>query len=222
MSIGVTQVYSAAENTTTTAATEDTLGKDAFLQMLVAQLQNQDPLNPMDGTEYTAQLAQFSSLEQLQNINDVLAELTTAQNAAANYEAVQYIGKTVNALGDNLMIQDGTVDPVQFSLADDSAQVYINIYDANGDLVKSVELGPMEAGIGEYEWDGTDNDGNQLADGTYSYELSAVNSAGEAVDTYSFVTAKVTGVAFENGVAYLLAGDRTIPLSDVIRVVADA
>ena len=99
----------AATTTTTTASTKNVMGKDEFLKMLVAQLKHQDPMNPMDGTAFTAQLAQFSSLEQLQNINTQLTSFTQQQQSLGNAQAVNLIGKQVLAKGDAVSVDGNPV-----------------------------------------------------------------------------------------------------------------
>ena len=96
--VGLDQVGSRAAQTT--ESQKSVMGKDDFLQLLVTQLQNQDPLNPADATEFTAQLATFSSLEQLQNINTTLGDVSTSQTVLTNSQAVDYIGKQIQAIGD--------------------------------------------------------------------------------------------------------------------------
>jgi flagellar basal-body rod modification protein FlgD len=92
------------------------MGKDDFLHLLVTQLKAQDPLNPMDSTAFTAQLAQFSSLEQLQNINSTLGTLNASQAESTNSQAVQFIGKTITAVGDSLEVRNGQSEDLHFSL----------------------------------------------------------------------------------------------------------
>ncbi len=100
----------AATTTTTTASTKNVIGKDEFLKMLIAQLKHQDPMNPMDGTAFTAQLAQFSSLEQLQNINTQLTSFTRQQQSLGNTQAVNLIGREVLAKGDTIQAEGTPVD----------------------------------------------------------------------------------------------------------------
>ena len=100
----------AATTTATTASTRNVIGKDEFLKMLIAQLKHQDPMNPMDGTAFTAQLAQFSSLEQLQNINTQLTSFTRQQQSLGNTQAVNLIGREVLAKGDTIQAEGTPVD----------------------------------------------------------------------------------------------------------------
>ncbi len=105
------------------------MGKDDFLKMMIAQLKHQDPLNPMDGTAFTAQLAQFSSLEQLQNLNTQMTSFTQQQQALGNSQAVNFIGKQVLAKGNTVSV-DGNPVTLGYDLAGDAVSGQVQVYDA--------------------------------------------------------------------------------------------
>jgi flagellar basal-body rod modification protein FlgD len=194
------------------------LGKDDFLHLLVTQLQNQDPLNPSDSTEFTAQLATFSSLEELQNINTALEDIETSQTILTNSQAVDYIGQTVTAMGDQFTMTDATAGPLNFNLDGDAAGVYIKIYNQYGEFVSDVELGPTAAGQNSAAWDGLDQYGLQAEDGVYRFEVMAIDEQGETVDATAFTQGIVTGVIYKNGLAYLISGNQEIALGNVVEV----
>ncbi len=201
-----------------TSSKDSALGKDDFLKLLVAQLQNQDPLSPLDSTAFTSQLAEFSSLEQLANVNENLEYLQMYQSSINNAQAVSFIGKNIDALGSSIQLESGENEDIHFELEQDSSSVVINIYDEAGSLVKYIENGPLGEGKQSVEWDGTDNSGNTLPEGIYKFEVMAVNANGDKVQTATYISDRVTGVTFENGVTYLLAGGMKIPIGDVIEV----
>ena len=118
------------------------LGKDDFLNLLVAQLRNQDPLKPMESTEFTAQLAQFSSLEQLYNVNDNLGDLETSQAAMHNNQAVSMIGKTAWARGSIVQKADNAPVDLHFGLDKAASETMVNIYDAQGNFIKQFQQAP--------------------------------------------------------------------------------
>jgi flagellar basal-body rod modification protein FlgD len=210
-----------ASNSNTSGVTpskDSALGKDDFLKLLVAQLQNQDPLSPLDSTAFTSQLAEFSSLEQLSNVNENLEYLQMYQSSINNAQAVSFIGKNIDAFGKSIKLESGANEDIHFELNRDSSSVYINIYNDRGDLVKIIENGPMGEGKQGVEWDGTDNGGNTLPEGIYEFEVMAVDANGDKVQTTTYISDKVTGVTFKNGVTYLLAGGMKIPIGDVIEV----
>ncbi|UCF85306.1 MAG: flagellar hook assembly protein FlgD [Desulfobacteraceae bacterium] len=196
----------------------DFLGKDAFLYMFISQLRAQDPLNPMESTEFTAQLAQFSSLEQLNNVNANLEFLQLYQASINNSQAVSFIGKTINAFGNSTGVIDGVADQIHFELAHDANDVLVHIYDSDGNLVKTIESGTLNAGEQAVEWDGTDNEGNEVTDGTYTFEVVATDTEGNPITATTFITALVNGVSFKDGTTYLLAGDQEIPIGSVFKV----
>ena len=199
----------------------NTLGKDDFLNLLITQLQNQDPLSPMDSTEFSAQLAQFSSLEQLSNVNDNLETMQLFQASLNNSQAVAFIGKSIKASGDSFLMTEGIADEIPFELAGDAEDVYINIYDAGGNFVATQQEGSLKAGAHTASWDGTDHEGNKLSDGVYHFEIMAVDVNNEMVDATTFTTGKVSGVTYKNGSSYLLSGEQMIPLGNVIEVTED-
>ena len=204
------------------APDESTVGKDEFLTLLVTQLQYQDPLNPMEGTEFTAQLAQFSSLEQLTNVNDNLEYLQLYQASLNNAQAVNFIGKTVKASGDSVSVTGGAAEKIQFDLAGDASAAYVYVYDSAGNPVKTIECGALNAGGHSVEWDGTNDDGDGISDGAYTFDVAATDADGNTVGASKFIEAKITGVTFEEGTTCLLSGDVRIAMGDVIEVTEGA
>ena len=198
--------------------TSTMLGKDDFLTMLITQLQNQDPLNPTDSVEYTAQLAQFSSLEQLSNVNQNLEYLQLFQASINNAQAVSFIGKEITALGDEIQVTDGVAEACEFKLSADAGGVTINIYNEAGNLVKTIEEGSMDGGRQTVQWDATDQNGNQLADGDYTFEVMAVDADEQAVEAITYSTGIVSGVTFIDGTTYFMVENQKIPIADIIEV----
>ena len=194
------------------------LGKDDFLNMLIAQLQHQDPLNPADSTEFTAQLAQFSSLEQLSNIHESLENMEQFQASLTHSQAVSYIGKEITAAGSGLHLRDGQTAACHFELEANAALTAVSIYDATGGFVNSFETGPLGPGRQSAIWDGTDFDGNQMPAGAYKFEIQAVDAANESVRVRPLMSAMVTGVSFKDKTAYLMTELQSVALDKVIDV----
>ena len=194
------------------------LGKDDFLNMLIAQLQHQDPLNPADSTEFTAQLAQFSSLEQLSNIHDSLKHMEQFQASLTHSQAVSYIGKEVTAEGNGLPLRDGQPATCRFELDAGAAMTAVSVYDASGGFVNSFEIGPLRAGRQTATWNGMDFDGNQMPPGVYEFEIQAVDAVNERVAVTPLMRALVTGVAFKDNTAHLVTDLQTVAIEDVIDV----
>jgi flagellar basal-body rod modification protein FlgD len=186
--------------------------------MLIAQLQHQDPLNPADSTEFTAQLAQFSSLEQLSNIHDSLENMEQFQASLTHSQAVSYIGKEITAAGSGLHLRDGQTAACHFELEANAAMTAVSIYDAAGGFVNSFETGPLSPGRQSVIWDGTDFNGNQMPAGAYSFEIQAVDASNENVMVRPLMSAIVTGVSFKDKTAYLMTELQSVALDDVVDV----
>lgn len=214
--MSVSEVYSQAS----TPETQDNsvMGKDDFLTLLVAQLQHQDPLNPAESTEFTAQLAQFSSLEQLQNIGSTLSGFEVYQSTLNNIQSSGFIGKTVTATGSMFGVNGGNPDAIRFDLVNDADSVYIQIYDKFGGFVTDVQAGARQAGEQQVAWDGRDSNGAVVADGSYTFTVMAMNTDGAIVSSNSYTTGIVTGVDYKTGATNLLINDREVPISSVIRI----
>jgi flagellar basal-body rod modification protein FlgD len=200
------------------AAQQPVLGKEDFLHLLITQLQNQDPLNPTDHTEFTAQLAQFSSLEQLSNVNDNLEQLQNFQASTNNSQAVSLLGKEITANGNFLRLSDGEPIGCDFSLGRDAAAVVVNIYDSTGEFVKAFESEDLSSGRQTLIWDGTDRNGNPAKDGNYTFEILAADTNGKNVNVTAFFTGTVNTVTFENNTPFLISEGQKIALGDVIQV----
>jgi flagellar basal-body rod modification protein FlgD len=194
------------------------LGKDDFLNMLIAQLQNQDPLNPTDGTEFTAQLAQFSSLEQLSNINDSLQNMGQFQASLIDSQAVSYIGKEITAEGNSVQLESGRPVECHFELGANAALAVISVYDASGGFVTSFETGPLNSGRQSAAWDGTDNNGNSASPGLYRFEVQALDAENQNLGVTPLMSSVVTGVSFKDQTASLITDLQTIAIDDVIAV----
>jgi len=205
-------------STEPTASQTSVLGKDDFLNLLITQLQNQDPLNPTDSTEFTAQLAQFSSLEQLSNVNENLEQLQNYQTAANNSQAVSLLGKEITANGNSLKLSDGEPIDCDFNLSRDAATVVVNVYDSTAGFVKAIESEGLSAGRHTLVWDGTDRNGNPASDGSYTFEILAADANGQKVKATAIFTGTVDTVTFENNTPFLISGDQKVAVGDVIQV----
>lgn len=204
-------VQSATSAAGTAATAETTIGKDVFLKMLVAQLKNQNPLSPLDGTDFAAQLAQFSSLEQLTNMSKQMENLSSSIGSMVNSELVTMIGSEVSAKG-NTITADGTAKTLTYSLASDISSGEIGIYDSNGSLVTTLPIGSAKAGTNTAVWDSSGRSGN------YTFAVSGTDLQGKTVSGTTMTTGKVTGVNFQSGTSYLVVNGQNVAFGDVVSV----
>jgi flagellar basal-body rod modification protein FlgD len=196
------------------------LGLNSFLRLLIAQLEHQDPLNPKNDTEFIAQLAQFSSLEQLTYINKGIASMETLFNQQDLLGAVSFIGKEVTAGGYSLSKEGSRVSTLHFSLPEPSMDAFANIFDAHGNLLRTVHFGPRQAGKHEFVWDGQDHAGNAAKDGLYYVAMAAEGVHGQPVLVDMSVSGAVSGVSTQGGRTVLRLNDgREILLSEVREII---
>jgi len=206
-----------ATSTSSSSTQNDSVDKDAFLKIFLAQMQHQDPLNPMDGTEFTSQLAQFSSLEQLYNVNTNLQSLQTSAGGSTRYQAMDFCGKEITAKGDQLTLDEDGSAKGQFQLQG-QAECTVQVTDSSGNVVRTIPLGVLAAGQRSFSWDGLDSSGNKVASGTYSFSVNAVDGTGSSVLCDTMVTGKVTRVNLEGESPILYVGDIPINLSEVLDI----
>lgn len=196
------------------------LDKDSFMLLLVTQFKYQDPLNPMEDKEFIAQLAQFSSLEQLMNMNDSMKLLTDATNNQQMLNATSYIGKSVMAYGTSISKKGDTISKYEYALEENAATGIINVYDSKtNEWVYSEEVGAQQAGKHSFEWDGKKKSGIDAPEGVYVVRMAFQNSKGAPIVTDSQVEGVVEGVANENGTIFLKLDDgRVVSLANVRQV----
>lgn len=216
--------FNQAVSNSSTSSSE--LGKEQFLQLLVTQLQNQDPLNPMEDQEFIAQMAQFSSLEQLMNLNTSMQGLTDATNNQQMFNATNYIGKYVTAVGNligktSTVAEDGTVSseitPLYYSFNGPTASGTITVRDSQNNVVYVENLEAQSSGtVFKFQWDGKNNAGESVADGTFTVSVTGLDSDGEAVLCTPMVADKVTDILRDGSTIYLrLQGGQSMTLADV-------
>jgi flagellar basal-body rod modification protein FlgD len=172
----------------------DALGatQDRFLKLLIAQMQNQDPLNPMDNSQVTSQMAQLSTVTGINKLNDLVSGLSSSFSATQSLQAAGMIGHGVLVPGNSLALAAGNaIGAVDLPQAVD--QLSITIKDASGATVHSANLGAQSSGITSFQWDGTNDNGTMAPDGQYTYAVQAV-AAGQTVSASSLAYGKVSSV----------------------------
>lgn len=219
----VSSTSSTSTTDTSTTTHKTTLDQEDFMTILLAQLKYQDPNDPMDDKEMASQVVQYSNLEALNNINEGVQKLVDSTSTDSLQSGVNYIGKSIKSTGYNLTVSSGTVSTLYYSLGEAVTDVTANVYDTDGDLIRSESLGSKGTGDYSYVWDGKDTNGTTQTDGTYGIIIRAVNSEGKSVMVQSQISGVVTGVKTSSGTVYLeLADGRTVELANVTEVVNTA
>jgi flagellar basal-body rod modification protein FlgD len=188
-----------------------------FLTMLTTQLQNQDPLNPMDNSQMTSQLAQINTLQGIQSLNTTLSALMASYNTTQALQAAGAIGSQVLVQGNGLTLKSGLAQG-GVTLTGDAKSVVVTIKDGTGKVVQTENLGAKSAGTVAFTWDGKNASNAQLQDGNYTFTVAATNSAGSSVQASPIQVGTVNAVV-KNGASYVLelnSGD-TVAFNDVLQ-----
>ena len=201
--------YTDLSSYNTTPKAQKEINKDAFLSLLVAQLKNQDPLNPMESADFTAQLAQFSSLEQLFNINENLKTLSEEKGVQKAEDLIDYIGKEITWTDNSLAIKDGEVTGGAYKLTE-RGDVILSIFNAEGTEIRTLYNGDQQAGEFDVRFDGRDQKGQLLPDGTYSFAVKAFTKDGALMNVTTSLKGKVTAVTYKDETPYLVVGEHVI------------
>lgn len=212
----VSNIENATSSTNARAAAD--LNFDTFLRLLTTQLQNQDPLNPLDGTQFTEQIASFSALEQQIATNANLEKMLQGQDFSQQSMAVGFIGKEVLATGNVASLENGKME-FAYSQKKDAAATSIEIFSPTGERVATIE-GETAAGQHNIVWDGENEDGEAQPEGQYLIRVSSVDGEGTSVEPRTLTFQEVLGVRSdgEGNVFLGLPGDREISLSDQFTV----
>ncbi len=221
-------VSSVTSSTTSTSSTTGTSSSNSlstsyemFLTLLTTQLQTQNPLDPVDSTEFTSQLATYAALEQQISTNEKLDSVLSSIESLSFSTGVGYIGMTVEAEGDTLAVDSGgAVDGGwKYTLDGDAAAVTLEITDADGTVVWSGS-GDTQSGTHDFTWDGKDSDGNAVGAGEYTLKVTATDADGATVDSAISIVGTVTAVDSSSGSTVLEIGDTEIGLGDITRLAA--
>jgi len=214
---GATTAAQTANAQGATSTLSNPLGKDVFLKLLTVQLANQNPLDPVDNQSFIAQLAQFSSLEQMQDVSTQLGTLTSAMLSSNQLGTATLVGKKVTYQASGLDLASGSTPGLQVTLPS-AARVTAVIADSTGNTVRVLDLGAQNAGTFSASWDGRDQSGNTLPAGHYSVKLSGTAADGSSVSVSAATQGLVTGVSLANGATQLVVGSSLVNLSDVQQI----
>lgn len=193
------------------------MGKDEFLKLLSFQLQHQDPMNPMDQSKMTGELAQFSQLEQLSNLNKKFDDANKTQGMQDKFYAASFIGKRVVTTGSTINLKNsGDTGEVLFKLDGDASKVMIRILDEKNNVMGEIWKDGMSAGSHQAIWDGVALDGSPAVKGSYRTQVKAWDMSGNEVGTRTEATGLVQSVTFDEGEPVLTVDGQKVFLRDVI------
>lgn len=187
------------------AQTKSLMGdtQDRFLTLLVTQLQNQDPLNPMDNAQVTSQIAQLSTVNGIQQLNNTLLALSGQMDMSQSLQAASLIGREVLLPGEKVSLGSDPADPTHktatpfgIDLIRGSARTVVSILDAGGALVRKLDLGAMDAGVYPLTWNGQDESGVPAPDGAYSVQVAAYDADGQPVSAQALTSGRVNSIAY--------------------------
>lgn len=205
-----------SENKAATTSAADQLG-DRFMTMLVTQMQNQDPLNPMDNAEITSQLAQINTVKGIDSLNSTLQKLLTSYSEALSMQSSALVGKNVLAAGNTLPLgEKGALGGVK--LEGDADKVSIIISDSKGIKVAQEDLGAQKAGVIDFVWDGKDGNGNRLANGNYQFSVQATQGGNKVTSTALEIGTVSALVRGQNGFQLEIPGTGLVDFSAVQQI----
>jgi len=227
-------VSAPASTSTAASAASSSVGSSqslaqTFLTLLVAQMNNQDPLNPVDNAQLTEQMAQISTVTGINNLNTTVGNLLAQLQQSATIQSAQLTGHSVMVAGSNLNLASnpnsgnasGESAVGAYSLASAAQNVTITITDSSGQTVKTLQLGPQSAGLQDFSWDGTTNSGTTAAVGSYQFSVQATSTGGTAIKATGYNLQTVVGsVPQPNGTTQLMLGNGTqIPYSAIAQII---
>jgi flagellar basal-body rod modification protein FlgD len=207
----------------TQAQAQDTLSnrammqKDDFLRMLTMQLRHQDPMNPMSNDQFATQLAQFTQLETLTNINDSIQTQIVMSQSMNNSFMINMIGKDVKSYGNMVTLGENGAT-LNFELMGDATNVRITVMDDTNREVAVINRNAMKSGDRSITWDGKDKDGRQLPQGNYTFRVDAFGSNQNRIPTETMNNGIVTGVTFSGGMPFLIVNGNLVNLRDIISI----
>jgi flagellar basal-body rod modification protein FlgD len=198
---------------------KSSLTQEDFLSLLMTQMQYQDPLSPMDNNQMSAQMAQLGTIEGINKLTQTLETMSAYQASTAHLQLAGLIGKKVEAMGNLLVAHQGNATEGSYQLSR-PGRVSIGIYDGKGNLVRTVEDGLKDTAKQRFIWDGKNQIGETVPDGTYTFKVKAVDVKGESIPVSSSMIGTVSGISFENGVTYINIGSERIALSDIFAILS--
>lgn len=195
------------------------LGADAFMKLMLTQMQNQDPLSPMENGEFLAQISQFSTVSGIKELNGSFAQLSTAMQSNQALQASTLVGRTVLVPSEHVVHAAGADVSGTIFMPVTSPNLKLSVLDGTGQLVKTISLGEQPAGDIEFSWDGTNDEGAAMPAGTYTIKAEATfDGEPQALETYVYDQVQSVDLGYGRGIRVNLAGLGTTNFGDVIQI----
>jgi flagellar basal-body rod modification protein FlgD len=199
---------------------DDKMGKDSFMKMMIAQMKHQDPTNPMQSHELAAQLAQFSSVEQLQNVNQSLDEMKAGQKPTESFQALNFIGKAVSGDSSKLVrVKGDKTHDFSYTLGGDAKEAKFKVRNSAGEIIRTVDLKELKQGANSFTWNGMDDRGSAAPAGEYQFFLEATAANGQKLGVKTDFEGIISGLNYTPEGPVLLVGTQSVKLKDVKKIV---
>jgi len=193
------------------------MDKDAFLKLLVAEIKNQNPLEPMDNQKFVDQMTQFTTMEQMTNMSESFQKFITSMKSTTQLQASSVVGKYAVLEGNQIDFTDNSAESVVYN-TEKAGEVIIRIRNQDGQLIREENLGFKEPGISSYQWDGRNGSGTIQPEGTYSYELVSVNEAGEEETFGGVEGGLVEAVQFMDDKIYVVVNGEKHRFENIVEI----
>jgi len=193
-----------------------------FIKLITTELQFQDPLNPVDSTEFISQLTQFAALDETRSINTLMGGVAASLTSVNNLSMAGLIGKDVQVEGSVIPHVEGGSETLKYQVGVDTSSIHIQVTNSAGDVVRTFGLGPQKAGVHSVVWDGFDKNGNLLPSGVYDFSVEAKGATNSPVKATEYTFGRVTGVNYKNGVPYLVVNGADVAAATISEVRSSA
>lgn len=213
-STGLNAATNAEYAPTTTVEDKTVLGKDDFLTLLLVELQNQDPTEPMDSEKILTQTSQLATLEATENTNKALEDLALSLGSSQQYSTISAIGKTADMGSNAIVLDEGSETTFEIYFPDEIERGNVEILDVNGNIIKTIDVGTNPKGVYQFTWDGTDRNGNSVESGIYYATASYTNPNGDDLTT-RVGAYPIESVRFDGDETYFKVGSSYVSLTDV-------
>ncbi len=201
-------------------AGSDKMDKDSFMKLMIAQMKHQDPTNPMQSHELAAQLAQFSSVEQLQNVNQTLDEMKAGQKPTESFQALNFIGKAVSGDSSKLVrVKGDKTHDFSYELGGDAKEAKFKVRNSSGEIIRTVDLKEIKKGANSYTWNGLDDRGMAAPAGEYQFFMEATAANGQKLGVKTDFEGIISGLNYTPEGPVLLVGTQSVKLKDVKKIV---